>query len=108
MGFYVGASTSLFAGEEEEKKKRRKKKKKDATAAQVPSAGEGEAKETAMETELAEHKRKYLAAECEEQKTAGKVSEKKRRRSQTAEGTESHVPSKIRKTSESCGMESSE
>lgn len=108
MGFHFGASTSLSAGEEEEKKKRKKKKKKDATAAQVPSAGEGEAKDTVMETELAQHKRKYMATECEDQKTAGKVSEKKRRRSQTAETTESHVPSKIRKTSESCEMESSE
>lgn len=66
-----------------------------------------EAKEQVMEAEPSEPKRKRSAeAESEPevtgtQKTPGKLPEKKRRRSQTAEGSESEVPSKIRKTSES-------
>lgn len=101
-----------FVGGEEEKKKRKKKKKKDekkdAAAAQVPSAGKERGKETVMELEPAEPKRKCSASEADGQKLPGKVSEKKRRRSHTAESAESHVPSKIRKTSESGGKESSE
>lgn len=61
-----------------------------------------------MELELVEPKRKCWSTEAEDQKLPGKVSEKKRRRSHTAESAESHVPSKIRKTSESGGKESSE
>lgn len=97
-------------GGEEEKKKRKKKKKKDekkdAAAAQVPSAGKERGKETVMELEPVEPKRKRSASEADGQKLPGKVSEKKRRRSHTAESAESHVPSKIRKTSESDGKES--
>ncbi|XP_013856490.1 la-related protein 7 [Austrofundulus limnaeus] len=56
-----------------------------------------------MVTEPTEEKRKPPAAGCDPeppgaQKTSAKA-EKKRRRSQTAEGSESSVPSKIRKTS---------
>lgn len=63
-----------------------------------------------MEAEPSEQKKKRPTAECEvevaaTQKTQDKLSEKKRRRSQTAEGSESEVPSKIRKTSESEGGE---
>lgn len=60
-----------------------------------------------MEAEPSEQKRKRSAAGdfesgvVGEQKTPDKLSEKKRRRSQTAEGSEGEVPSKIRKTSES-------
>ncbi|XP_032439963.1 la-related protein 7 [Xiphophorus hellerii] len=88
---------------EEEKKKRKKKKKKDGTAAKASAE---KVQEVAMEAEPSEHKRKHVTAYCDPetsstQKTPGKLSEKKRRRSQTAEGSESDVPSKIRKTSES-------
>ncbi|CAN9509522.1 unnamed protein product [Ophioblennius macclurei] len=98
------------SGEEEEKKKRKKKKKKEGASVQVPAE---EAKEQAMEDEPSVQKRKtstsaaVAAMEGLEselsgtQKTAGKLSEKKRRRSQTAELSESDVPSKMRKTSES-------
>ncbi|XP_018546199.1 la-related protein 7 [Lates calcarifer] len=92
------------SGEEEEKKKKKKKKKKESSAA--PVAAE-EAKEQAMDAEPSEHKRKHQAVGDFEpdiasaQKTLGKLSEKKRRRSQTVEGSESDIPSKIRKTSES-------
>ncbi|XP_023255358.1 la-related protein 7 [Seriola lalandi dorsalis] len=91
-------------GEEEEKKKRKKKKKKDG--ATLPTSAE-ETKEQAMEAEPSEEKRKHSAAGDFEpdvasaQKTPGKLSEKKRRRSQTVEGSDSDVPAKIRKTSES-------
>uniref|UniRef100_A0A3P9KWN7 La-related protein 7 n=1 Tax=Oryzias latipes TaxID=8090 RepID=A0A3P9KWN7_ORYLA len=87
-------------GEEEEKKKRKKKKKKDASTAETPA---GEVKE--METEALQPKKKHSAAKDSEKRAANpereqsKVSEKKRRRSQTAEGAESEVPSKIRKRS---------
>lgn len=97
----------VFVLGEEEKKKRKKKKKKDATAAQVPSASKEQGKETVMELEEAVPKRKCSANESDDQKPPAKVSEKKRRRSHTADGTESHVPSKIRKTSESGSKESS-
>ncbi|KAI3376498.1 hypothetical protein L3Q82_016949 [Scortum barcoo] len=94
---------------EEEKKKRKKKKKKESAAAQTPAE---EAKEQAMEAEPSEQKRKHsTGGEAEVtrgQKTAGKLSEKKRRRSQTADGTESEVPSKIRKTSENDAREKEE
>lgn len=60
-----------------------------------------------METQLSEPSRKRpTAEESEPQATstpktaAGKLSEKKRRRSSTVEGTEIEVPSKMRKTSE--------
>ncbi|XP_028284909.1 la-related protein 7 [Parambassis ranga] len=89
------------SGEEEEKKKRKKKKKKEGATVQTPVE---EVKEQAMEAEPSEQKRKRSATEPEvsnTQRTPGKLSEKKRRRSQTAEGSESDVPSKIRKTSES-------
>lgn len=60
-------------------------------------------KEQMMEAEPSEQKRKRSATDPEvnTQRTPGKLSEKKRRRSQTAEGSESDVPSKIKKTSES-------
>lgn len=60
-----------------------------------------------MEAEPSEQKKKRSAAGDLEQevagsqKTPGKLSEKKRRRSQTAERSESEAPSKIRKMSES-------
>uniref|UniRef100_A0A665XFP3 La-related protein 7 n=1 Tax=Echeneis naucrates TaxID=173247 RepID=A0A665XFP3_ECHNA len=77
------------SGEEEEKKKKKKKKKKEA--AMLPTTTE-EAKEHPMEAEPSEEKVKHSAAGSFEpevastQKTAGKLSEKKRRRSQTVEG----------------------
>ncbi|KAM4537087.1 la-related protein 7 [Odontesthes bonariensis] len=91
------------ASGEEEKKKRKKKKKKDVAALQAPAE---EVKELAMEAEPSEQKRKHSEAEgfdpevTSTEKTPGRVSEKKRRRSQAAEGSDSDVPSKIRKTSE--------
>lgn len=66
-----------------------------------------DAKEQAMEAEPSGAKRKHSAVGdfdpelASTQKTPGKLSEKKRRRSQTVEGSDSDVPSKIRKTSES-------
>ncbi|XP_038130325.1 la-related protein 7 [Cyprinodon tularosa] len=89
---------------EEEKKKRKKKKKKDGAVAIKASAEK--VQEAAMEAEPSEQKRKHLTADCDPestgtQKTAGKFSEKKRRRSQTVEGSESDLPAKIRKISES-------
>lgn len=60
-----------------------------------------------MELEAAEPKRKCSENEADGHKLPGKVSEKKRRRSHTAEGAEGHVPSKIRKTSESGSKKSS-
>ncbi|KAM8747554.1 la-related protein 7 isoform 1-T1 [Acanthopagrus schlegelii] len=92
------------SGEEEEKKKRKKKKKKEGATVQAPAE---EASEQVMGAEPSEQKRKRSAAvEFDPEvdttgKTPGKVSEKKRRRSHMAEGSESDVPSKIRKTSES-------
>ncbi|XP_070710703.1 la-related protein 7 [Pempheris klunzingeri] len=92
------------AGEEEEKKKRKRKKKKEGATAQTSA---GEVKEQVMEVEPPEQKRKRSGAGHFEpqvastQKTTSKLSEKKRRRSQTAEVSENEVPSKIRKTSES-------
>lgn len=94
------------SGEEEEKKKRKKKKKKEGATVQTSAE---EAKEQAMEAEQSEPKRKRSGAEDFESEVAGtlktpdKLSEKKRRRSQMAEGSESEVPSKMRKTSESEG-----
>ncbi|XP_035005251.1 la-related protein 7 isoform X2 [Hippoglossus stenolepis] len=91
------------SGEEEEKKRRKKKKKKEGST--VPMSAE--AKEQAMEAEPSEQKRKHSAVGdfqregASTQKTPAKLSEKKRRRSQTVEGSDSDVPSKIRKTSES-------
>ncbi|XP_041842343.1 la-related protein 7 [Melanotaenia boesemani] len=88
---------------EEEKKKRKKKKKKEGATVQIPAE---EVKELAMEAEPSEQKKKHSAAGefdaevTSTHRTLDKVSEKKRRRSQTAEGSESHLPSKIRKTSE--------
>ncbi|MEQ2304980.1 hypothetical protein AMECASPLE_032805 [Ameca splendens] len=89
---------------EEEKKKRKKKKKKDGAAAVKTSAEK--VQEVAMEAEPSEQKKKHLTADCDPetsstQKTPGKLSLKKRRRSKTGEGSESDVPSKIRRTSES-------
>ncbi|XP_059211424.1 la-related protein 7 [Centropristis striata] len=92
------------SGEEEEKKKRKKKKKKEVATLQTTAEEE---KEQVMEAEPSEQKRRRSAAgdfELEVAgtlKTPGKLSEKKRRRSHTAEGSESELPSKIRKTSES-------
>ncbi|KAF3698000.1 La-related protein 7 La ribonucleoprotein domain family member 7 [Channa argus] len=89
---------------EEDKKKRKKKKKKEGTTVPIP---EEEAKEQVMDAEPSEQKRKEsLAGESEPEvasapKTPGKLSEKKRRRSQTAEASECEVQSKKRKTSES-------
>uniref|UniRef100_A0A669DED5 La-related protein 7 n=1 Tax=Oreochromis niloticus TaxID=8128 RepID=A0A669DED5_ORENI len=64
-----------------------------------------EVKEQAMEAEAAEQKKDFDPEATGAHKTPGKLSEKKRRRSHTAEGSESDVPSKIRKTSESEGGE---
>lgn len=92
---------SFTAGEEEEKKKRKKKKKKEAVA-QAPA---DDAKEQLMEAEPPEPKRRRPAAGAESEpeaaeKRLGKL-EKKRRRSQAADGSESEVPAKMRKTRES-------
>ncbi|XP_030578542.1 la-related protein 7 [Archocentrus centrarchus] len=84
--------------EEEEKKKRKKKKKKEGATVQVPAE---EAREQSMEAEPAELKKDCEPEASGTQKTASKLSEKKRRRSQTAEASESDVPSKMRRTSES-------
>ncbi|XP_047429260.1 la-related protein 7 [Mugil cephalus] len=96
---------SAQSGEEEEKKKKKKKKKKEGATGQTSTQ---EVKEQAMEAEPSEQKQKHSAAVedsgpefADAPKISGKLSEKKRRRSQTAEGSESDVPSKIRKTSES-------
>uniref|UniRef100_A0A673AR51 La-related protein 7 n=1 Tax=Sphaeramia orbicularis TaxID=375764 RepID=A0A673AR51_9TELE len=89
------------SGEEEEKKRRKKKKKKASTSAQTSA---DESKEQVMEEEPTEQRKKSSAVDPEApstQKALGKVSEKKRRRSQTVDGSESGLPSKIRKTSES-------
>ncbi|KAF0029371.1 hypothetical protein F2P81_018476 [Scophthalmus maximus] len=96
------------SGEEEEKKKRKKKKKKEGATLPMPAE---EAKEWAMEAEPSEQKRKHSAAGDVEpeatsaHKTPGKLSEKKRRRSQTVEGSDCEVPSKMRKNSQSEGGE---
>lgn len=58
-----------------------------------------------MEAEAAEQKKDFDPEATGAHKTPSKLSEKKRRRSHTAEGSESDVPSKIRKTSESEGGE---
>lgn len=89
-------------GEEEEKKKRKKKKRKEGATAQAPAE---EVKEQAMEAEVAEQKKDFDPEATGAHKTPSKLSEKKRRRSHTAEGSESDVPSKIRKTSECEGGE---
>uniref|UniRef100_A0A8D3C287 La-related protein 7 n=1 Tax=Scophthalmus maximus TaxID=52904 RepID=A0A8D3C287_SCOMX len=91
-----------------EKKKRKKKKKKEGATLPMPAE---EAKEWAMEAEPSEQKRKHSAAGDVEpeatsaHKTPGKLSEKKRRRSQTVEGSDCEVPSKMRKNSQSEGGE---
>ncbi|XP_026168347.1 la-related protein 7 [Mastacembelus armatus] len=98
-------------GEEEEKKKKKKKKKKEV--ATVPTPAE-EAKEPMMEAEPSEQKRKCSEEGTLEpqavsiQKTPGKLSEKKRRRSQTVDGSDNELPSKIRKTSENASEEKEE
>ncbi|XP_037336366.2 la-related protein 7 [Pungitius pungitius] len=90
--------------EEEEKKKRKRKKKKEGAASQTLAE---ESKERSGEAEPSAPKRRRSAAGDSESdvaathKTPDKLSEKKRRRSQTAEGSGSDVPSKIRRTSES-------
>ncbi|KAM6894974.1 la-related protein 7 isoform 1-T3 [Lycodopsis pacificus] len=92
------------SGEEEDKKKRKRKKKKEGATLQTSAE---ESKEREREAEPSELKRKRSAAGDFESdvaatlKTPDKLSEKKRRRSQTAEGSESEVPSKMRRTSES-------
>ncbi|XP_061565573.1 la-related protein 7 [Cololabis saira] len=91
-------------GEEEEKKKRKKKKKKEGTTVQMPAE---DVKELTMETEPSEQKQKHSSQRdfdpevTSPLKTPSKLSEKKRRRSQTAEDSERGVPSKIRKRKES-------
>nr|XP_020480069.1 la-related protein 7 [Monopterus albus] len=88
--------------EVEDKKKRKKRKKKEGTKVAAPAE---EAREQVMEAEPSEQRSKRSAAgELEPEvasvpKTPGKLSEKKRRRSQTVEGSESEIPPKIRKTS---------
>ncbi|KAM4611737.1 la-related protein 7 isoform 2-T3 [Polymixia lowei] len=94
-------------GDEEEKKKRKKKKKKECALEQPPA---DETKEQEMEQGPSEQKRKRSVPEGfktdtpSAQKTPAKQSDKKRRRSQTADGPETEVqgemPSKMRKTSE--------
>ncbi|XP_056156476.1 la-related protein 7 [Lampris incognitus] len=91
------------SGEEEEKKKRKKRKKRESASTPADKA-----KEQEMEAEPSEHQRKSSVAESFEediasaQKTLSKQSDKKRRRSQTAEDCEREVqgeiPSKIRRT----------
>ncbi|XP_034019938.1 la-related protein 7 isoform X2 [Thalassophryne amazonica] len=89
------------ASGEEEKKKRKKKKKKEGVI------HVDKTKDQAVEAELSEQKRKNPATVGSEpdgvstQKTTGKTSEKKRKRSQPADGAESGLPSKMRKTDES-------
>uniref|UniRef100_A0A3Q0T9Q0 La-related protein 7 n=1 Tax=Amphilophus citrinellus TaxID=61819 RepID=A0A3Q0T9Q0_AMPCI len=75
-----------------------KKKKKEGATVQVPAE---EAREQSMEAEPAELKKDCEPEASGTQKTASKLSEKKRRRSQTAEASECDVPSKMRRTSES-------
>lgn len=104
----IFTSFDILAGEEEEKKKRKKKKKKGEGALAQTSADE--AKEQEMEAEPSERKRKRSAAQNIETeisntlKTPAKQSDKKRRRSQTGEGSEAEVqgemPSKMKRTSE--------
>lgn len=91
---------TFVQGEEEEKKKRKKKKKKEVTS--VPAAAE---ENTGLVTQPSEQKRKCPSAEFEVEVSAAQKTEKKRRRSQTAEGTESEMPSKIRKKEEGGGEE---
>lgn len=88
----------MTAGEEEEKKKRKKKKKRDSATAQTSAE---ESKEQEMEAEPSEHKRKRSSTGDFKSEDPGtlKTPEKKRRRSQTAEGPEGEIPSKMRKTS---------
>lgn len=100
--FILASLHPCAAGEEEEKKKRKKKKRKEGATAQAPAE---EVKEQAMEAEATEQKKDFDPEATGAHKTPGKLSEKKRRRSHTAEGSESDVPSKIRKISESEGGE---
>ncbi|XP_034712832.1 la-related protein 7 [Etheostoma cragini] len=79
------------SGEEEEKRKRKKKKKKEGATVQPPA---GEAKEQAMEAEPSEQKGKPSGV-VGAQKTPDKPPEKKRRRSQTAEGSEGELLCKL-------------
>ncbi|KAM9426503.1 la-related protein 7 [Pholidichthys leucotaenia] len=82
---------------EEEKKKRKKKKKKESSTVQMSV----DVKEEVMEAEPSGQKRKEPETEVPTtQKTPGKLSEKKRRRSQTTEAPEETLPSKIRKIAE--------
>lgn len=64
------------------------------------SAAAEENKGPVTETQPSEQKRKCPSAELEVEVSATQKTEKKRRRSQTAEGTESEMPSKIRKKEE--------
>ncbi|XP_068444378.1 la-related protein 7 [Clinocottus analis] len=92
------------SGEEDEKKKKRKKRKKEGAIVQTLAE---ESTEQEREAEPSELKRRRIEAgdiksEVDAiQKTPEKLPEKKRRRSQTAEGPEGDVPSKMRRTSES-------
>ncbi|XP_017269973.1 la-related protein 7 [Kryptolebias marmoratus] len=90
---------------EEEKKKRKKKKKSTTTKEGAASQAPGDKAQglAVAEAEPAEEKRKH-AEPAGTQRNPTKA-EKKRRRSQTAEGADGGVPAKIRKTS---GSESEE
>ncbi|KAK1890020.1 La-related protein 7 [Dissostichus eleginoides] len=71
----------------------------------LPQPADNPQSEQEMEAEPSEHKRKrsstgdFKSEDPGTLKTPDKLSEKKRRRSQTAEGPESEIPSKMRKTS---------
>ncbi|XP_061620157.1 la-related protein 7 isoform X2 [Phyllopteryx taeniolatus] len=79
-------------GGEEEKKKRKKKKKK--TLAEDAKAAPMEAEPSDQQRR---QKKKKQRSDGASHKTAGKISEKKRRRSHAADESETGVPSKIRK-----------
>ncbi|XP_076000019.1 la-related protein 7 isoform X2 [Genypterus blacodes] len=94
------------SGKDEERKKKKKTKKKEGAHVPAPA---GQTKERPVEAEMPAQKRKssssVAAAESEPEVAAGpkisaKISDKKRRRSQTAEGRESGMPAKMRKTGE--------
>ncbi|XP_061524824.1 la-related protein 7 isoform X2 [Phycodurus eques] len=79
-------------GGEEEKKKRKKKKKK--TLAEDAKAAPMEAEPSDQQRR---QKKKKQRSDGASHKTAGKISEKKRRRSHAADESDTGVPSKIRK-----------
>ncbi|XP_034412895.1 la-related protein 7 isoform X2 [Cyclopterus lumpus] len=92
------------SGEEDEKKKRKRKKKKEGAA--VHTLAEDSREKERDEEPSAPKRKRTETGDFESdvgatRKTPEKLSEKKRRRSQTAEDSDSDVPSKMRRTSES-------